>query len=223
MADDKFAQSRAFDAMNPRGLAAKREYVRGLEQRRDPESLSLLVECLCDESWYLRDLAERAFLRLGEEAAPVLLPLLEQGLWFTRTSAAGILGRFGYRPAVPALIRLAEDKNRTVIEAACDSLVAIGHARGAFRIAHVLHRQAPDVRRRRLQDLARRDSALAGSIERMMASDELMVIEDDGALSDDSPVVRGSVEGVEWEVLTSPAPRRDEPRTARGDGGAGTA
>jgi HEAT repeat protein len=223
VADDKFAQSRAFDAMNPRGLAAKREYVRGLEQRRDPESLSLLVECLCDESWYLRDLAEQTFMRLGEEVAPVLLPLLEQGLWFTRTSAAGILGRFGYRPAVPALLRLAEDKNRTVIEAAYDSLVAIGHARGAFRIAHVLHRLAPDVRRRRLQDLARRDSVLAGGIERMMASDELMVIEDDGTLSDDSPLVRASVDGVEWEVLTSPAPRRDEPRTARGDGGAGNA
>ena len=223
MADDKFAQSRAFDAMNPRGLAAKREYVRGLEQRRDPESLSLLVECLCDESWYLRDLAEQTFMRLGEEVAPVLLPLLEQGLWFTRTSAAGILGRFGYRPAVPALLRLAEDKNRTVIEAAYDSLVAIGRARGAFRIAHVLHRLPPDVRRRRIQDLARRDSVLAGSIERMMASDELMVIEDDGALSDDSPLVRASVDGVEWEVLTSPAPRRDEPRTARGDGGAGNA
>jgi HEAT repeat protein len=223
VADDKFAQSRAFDAMNPRGLAAKREYVRGLEQRRDPESLSLLVECLCDESWYLRDLAEQTFMRLGEEVAPVLLPLLEQGLWFTRTSAAGILGRFGYRPAVPALVRLAEDKNRTVIEAACDSLVAIGRARGAFRIAHVLHRLAPDVRRRRLQDLARRDSVLAGGIERMMASDELMVIEDDGTLSDDSPLVRASVDGVEWEVLTSPAPRRDEPRTARGDGGAGNA
>jgi HEAT repeat protein len=223
VADDKFAQSRAFDAMNPRGLAAKREYVRGLEQRRDPESLSLLVECLCDESWYLRDLAEQTFMRLGEEVAPVLLPLLEQGLWFTRTSAAGILGRFGYRPAVPALLRLAEDKNRTVIEAAYDSLVAIGRARGAFRIAHVLHRLPPDVRRRRIQDLARRDSVLAGSIERMMASDELMVIEDDGALSDDSPLVRASVDGVEWEVLTSPAPRRDEPRTARGDGGAGNA
>jgi HEAT repeat protein len=160
-------------------------------------------------------------MRLGEEAAPVLLPLLEQGLWFTRTSAAGVLGRFGYRPAVPGLLRLAEDKNRTVIDAACDALVAIGHARGAFRIAHVLHRLTPDLRRRRLQELARRDGALAATIERMLANDELMVIEDDGTLADDSPVVRASVEGVEWEVLTSPAPRRDEPRKARGDGGAG--
>jgi len=223
MPDDKFAQSRAFDAMNPRGLAAKREYVRGLEQRRDPESLSLLVECLCDESSYLRDLAEKAFLRLGPDVAPVLLPLLEQGLWFTRTSAAAILGRFAFRPAVPTLMRLAEDKNRTVGEGACESLVAIGRAGGAFRIAHVLHRMAPDARRRRLQELARRDGVLAAGVERMMASEELMVRSDDGELADDSPVVRASVEGVEWEVLTGSAPRRDEPRTAKGDGGAGKA
>jgi HEAT repeat protein len=221
--DDAFGQSRAFDAMNPRGLAAKREYVRGLEQRRDPESLSLLVECLCDESGYLRDLAEQAFLRIGPETAPVVAPLLEQGLWFTRTAAAGILGRFGYRPAVAVLLRLAEDKNRTVGDAACTSLVAIGRAGGAFRLAHVLHRMAPDARRRRLQDLARRDGVLAAGIERMMANDELMVREDDGELADDSPVVRASVDGVEWEVLTGSPPRKDEPRKAKGDGGAGTA
>jgi HEAT repeat protein len=228
VADDKFAQSQAFDAMNPRGLAAKREYVRGLEQRRDPESLSLLVECLCDESWYLRDLAQQAFLRLGEDGAAVILPLLEQGLWFTRTCAAGILGQLAWRPAVPALLRLADDGNRTVGEAACEALVAIGRARGVFRIAHVLHRLPPDARRRRLQDFARRDGALAARIERMLASDELMVLADDGTLADDSPVVRASVEGVEWEVLTSPAPRKDEPgkdepRKAKGDGGTGDA
>src|SRR5262249_50378959 len=120
MADAKFTQSKAVDAMNPRGLAAKREYVRGLERRRDPEAMSLLVECLCDESAYLRDLSEQVFMRMGDEAGPVLLPLLEQGLWFTRTSAAGILGRLGYRAAVPALLRLADDKNHTVAEAACD-------------------------------------------------------------------------------------------------------
>jgi len=218
MADDKFAQSKAFDAMNPRGLAAKREYVRGLEQRRDAEALSLLVECLCDESWYLRDLAERAFLRLGEEAAPVLLPLLGQGLWFSRTSAAGILGRLGYRPAVPVLLRLADDLNRTVADSACDALVAIGRARGAFRIAHVLHRLAPDARRRRIEEVATRDRALAERIERLMRNDELMSLEDDGALADDSPVVRASEDGVEWEVLTSPLPPKSEGQ-AGGDAG----
>ena len=220
MADEKFVQSKAFDAMNPRGLAAKRDYVRGLERRRDPEAMSLLIECLCDESWYLRDLSEQAFLRLGDEAAPVLLPLLEQGLWFTRTSAAGILGRLGCRAAVPALLRLAEDPNRTVAEAACDSLVAIGRQRGAFRIAHLLHRQPHDVRRRRLEEIARRDHALAGRIERLLASESLMTLEDDGALGDDSPMVRGASEGLDWKLITGPAPPQETPHAEEGDGGA---
>jgi len=219
VADDKFASSRAFDAMNPRGLAAKREYVRALERRRDPEAISLLVECLCDESGYLRDLAQQAFERMGDEAAPLLLPLLDQGLWFTRTSAAGILGKLGHRGAVPALVRLAEDKNRTVVDAASESLVAIGRRGGSFRIAHVLHRLAPDLRRRRLDDLARRDAVLAGRVTRMLESEELMTLEDDGALADDSPKVRSGAEGVEWEVLTGSPPPPDATRADPGHGG----
>ena len=98
MADSKNSQGRPDDLLNSRGLGAKRDYVRGLEQRGDAEALSLLVECLCDDSWYLRDLAEEAFLRMAERGAPVLLPLLDQGLWFTRTSSARVLGRLGFAP-----------------------------------------------------------------------------------------------------------------------------
>jgi len=123
MNDDRYGPTRPFDALNPRGLAGKREYVRGLEQRGDAEALSLLVECLCDESWYLRDQAEQALARIGPDVAPMLLPLLEQGLWFTRTSAARVLGGFGHRPGVPALLRISDDANETVSGAAARSAV----------------------------------------------------------------------------------------------------
>ena len=69
MTDDKFAQAKSIDILNTRGLSAKRDYVRGLERRGDAEALSLLVECLCDESWFLRDLAEEAFLNMAERGA----------------------------------------------------------------------------------------------------------------------------------------------------------
>ena len=210
MTDDKHGQGKTYDALNSRGLTAKREYVRGLEQRRDPEAISLLVECLCDESWYLRQLAEQAFLHLGEEGAAVLLPLLEQGLWFTRTSAASVLGRLGYAPAVPGLMRLAEDGNRTVAEAAREALLAIGRSSGAARIAHVLHRLPPERRQRRLGEIAARDAGLAERIARLMANDEVMGVEDADALTDEHPVVRASEDGFEWEVLTSPLPPRAE-------------
>ncbi len=216
MSDEKHTQSKAFDALNTRGLVAKREYVQGLERRRDPEAVSLLVECLCDESSYLRALAEHAFLRLGAEAGPVLLPLLEQGLWFTRVSAAHVLGELGYAPAVPGLLRLSEDANASVADMAREALTAIGRAGGAVRIAHVLHRTPPDVRRRRMEELGARDRAVAERVERLMGNEELMAVEDAAQLTDDHPAVRASEDGFEWEVLTSPAPPEPDAPPAGG-------
>jgi HEAT repeat protein len=209
-----------FDALNSRGLIGKRDYVRSLEQRSDEEALSLLVECLCDESWYLRDQAEEALVRIGASVCPVLLPLLEQGLWFTRTSAARVLGRFGHRAAVPGLLRLADDANETVADAARDALVAIGRGNGGIRVAQGLHALAPDLSRRRFDEIAERDRALSERIARMMRNDELMGAEGGDTLSDDSAVVRASEEGLEWEVLTGPpvhAPRPEIAGAGRAD------
>ena len=217
MADDAVAGARAADAMNARGLSAKREYVHRLEQRADTEALALLVECLCDESWYLRELAEEAFLRLAERGAAALRPLLAQGLWFTRTSAARVLGRLGDRAAVPDLLRLADDPNATVALAARESLSAIGHQRGAASIAHALHRAAPDFRRRRLDDLAARERALHDRIERLMRSAEVMNVADGASLSDDLEPVRASGAGVELEPVpgTPPDPLPGPPGSDR--------
>ena len=220
MTVDKISASKAMDALNARGLAGKREYVRSLEQRSDEEALSLLVECLCDESWYLRELAEDALMRIGERATTVLLPLLEQGLWYTRASAARVLGRFGRRDAVDGLMRLTEDGNASVAEAAREALVMIGHHGGAVSLARALHGMPPDLRRRRADGIALRDRPLADRIERLMRTEELMSDEHGAALSDDSPEVRAVEDGLEWEVLTGPArnaPRRDEPSDGRPD------
>jgi len=217
MSDDKFTQARALDVLNSRGLAGKREYVRGLEQRRDEEALSLLVECLCDESWYLRELAEDALMRIGERAAPVLLPLLEQGLWYTRSSAARVLGRFGRREAVPGLFRLCDDANASVVEAAREALLLIGRHGGAVSIARALNGMPPDLRRRRLEEIVERDRQLGDRVDRMTRHDELMAEELGSDLSDESPIVQAVEDGLEWEVLTGPA--RQVPRTEAGDDG----
>ena len=81
----------ANDAPSGRDFAGKKDYVRQLEQRRDPEALALLVQCLSDESGYLRDLAEGALLRLGGRAAELVLPLLCEGLWYSRSRSASSL------------------------------------------------------------------------------------------------------------------------------------
>ncbi len=216
MTDDKYSQSRPLEVLNARGLTAKREYVRGLEQRRDPEALSLLVECLCDESWYLRDLAEEAFRRMGPDHAQVLLPLLEEGLWFTRTSAARVLGRIAYRPAVPGLLRLTAESNETVREAAWQALVALGNGGGAMRLSHAIHNLPPDERKPAIEGVAARDRTLADRLARLAKHEELMSLEHPDSYADDSPTVRASEEGVEWEILTGPASRPAPPAPADG-------
>lgn len=218
MADDKYASGRTMDAMNARGLAGKRDYVRSLEQRRDEEAMSLLVECLCDESWYLRELAESALLRLGDRAGETLLPLLEQGLWYSRASAARVLGRLGYRRAAGGMLRLCLDDNATVVQAAHLSLADLGRRGGAVRIAWELHRAPATVRRARMAALLDADRGLAERLERMLRNEELMTSEDPDDLRDDSDVVRASEEGVEWEVLTGPP----QGRSGAGSSGKGS-
>lgn len=222
MTDDPYT-GRTLDAMNARGLAGKRDYVRSLEQRRDEEAMSLLVECLCDESWYLRELAEHALLRLGDRAGETLLPLLEQGLWYSRASAARVLGRLGYRPAAAGLLRLLEDTVVTVAKAAEASLADLAHRGGSVRIAWELHRREPEVRPVLVARLSALDRPLGERLERMLRNDELMTTEDPDDLRDDSDLVRASEEGVEWEILTGPpVPRATAPATPGATAGTDT-
>ena len=214
MADEANGQRRSLDALNARGLAGKRDYVRSLEQRRDAEAMTLLVECLCDESWYLRELAENALLRLGDRAGETLAPLLEQGLWFSRASSARVLGRMGYAPAVPLLLRLLEDSNATVAQAAAAALCELGRRGGCARIAWELHRVDPRLRHARLATISALDRPLHDRLERLLRNEDLMHHEDPGQLRDDGELVRASEEGVEWEVLTGPpAPPVPKPVT----------
>ena len=118
MADDSFAPLRSFDAFSPRGLAGKREYVQGLEQRGDAEACALLVACLTDESGYLRDLAADALVRLRVAPGPVF-PMLASGLWYTRVSAARTLGRLAAQGSAGPLSGLLDDTNQSVRRSSC--------------------------------------------------------------------------------------------------------
>ncbi len=221
MTDDQHT-GRTLDAMNARGLAGKRDYVRSLEQRRDVEAMSLLVECLCDESWYLRELAEHALLRMGDRAGETLLPLLEQGLWFSRASAARVVGRLGYRPAAASLLRLLDDTVVTVAKAAEASLADLAHRGGSVRIAWELHRREPEERQPLLSRLATLDRPLGDRLDRMLRNEELMTTVDPEELRDDSELVRASEEGVEWEILTGPPVQRTQSPGIPGAGPART-
>jgi HEAT repeat protein len=226
MANERAAAGRIADATSSRGLAGKRDYVHSLEQRRDEAALGLLVECLCDESGYLRELAEAALLRVGERSGPALLPLLGQGLWFSRTSAARVLGRMGHGPAAGPLLRLTGDSVETVVREAYASLVALGQRGGSARVAWELHRLPPGERDRRLARLLETDREFGERLGRLLGLEELMSLADPAALRDDSPRVhaRGAdgadvgqhAPAVRSGTQGSPGPTTSAPPAAHG-------
>ena len=187
---------RVHEALSARGLAGKRDYVRSLEQRQDEQGLTLLVECLSDESGYLRELAEAALAKIGERGGPPLLPLLRQGLWYARSSAARALGGMAYAPGAGALLELVEDRVDAVAREAAAALAAIGAHGGAARIAWELHRAPAERRAARLQRLRARDVTLALRVERLLGAEHLMAHPDPDGLRDDAPLVRA------WEERT---------------------
>jgi HEAT repeat protein len=200
MADERSGVDRVTDATSSRGLAGKRDYVRSLEQRRDEAAPGLLVECLCDESGYLRELAEAALLRIGERAGPALLPLLFQGLWFSRASAARVLGSLGYAPAAGPLLKLTGDSVGAVVREGYLALVALGQRGGSARVAWELHRLPPGERDRRLARLYELDRDLGERLARLLGLEELMSLSDPAALRDDSPRVRAGNAAGGWDA-----------------------
>lgn len=206
MADDKPGVGPVSDAMSSRGLAGKRDYVRSLERRRDDDALVRLVECLSDESGYLRELAEAALLKIGERSGPALLPLLGQGLWFSRSSAARVLGQMGHAAAAGPLLRLADDSVETVVRDAYGALVTLGRSGASARIAWELHRMQPEQRHERLARLVQTDRAMGERIQRLLGVETLMSQTDPDVLLDDSPLVRASEELPTWERLPDPPP-----------------
>jgi HEAT repeat protein len=199
-AEDK--PGRVHEPPSARGLAGKRDYVRSLEQRRDEQAVILLVDCLRDESGYLRELAEAALAKLGEHddrtasAGAQLLPLLRQGLWYARVSAARALAGLVYLPAAGPLLAMAEDDVDAVAREAAATLAAIGAHGGAARIAWELHRMPDERRTVRLGRLRARDSALAARVLRLLTAERIMSHPDPDQLRDDAPIVRA------WEERT---------------------
>ena len=204
MPDEKFTSLNSLDALSPRGLAGKREYVTSLEARGDPESLALLLECLGDESGYLRDLAEAALVRIGEPAVPALAASLGHGLWYSRMSAARALGQLVARHAVESLCGLFSEPNLSVVQEAAGALLSIARAGGAVPVARGLFRLPEVLRARAVREMTARDRALSAEVQALFSHTEVMLADPAELLSEDAAVVRASEEGVAWEILTAP-------------------
>jgi HEAT repeat protein len=204
MTDEKFSTLRPLDALSPRGLAGKREYVIGLEARADAGAVASLVECLEDESGYMRDQAEAALVRLGATPEPII-PLLAHGLWYTRVSAARTLGRLRARVAVEGLVELLGDANHSAAQEGARALVRVAQDGGAVAVARTLYRRGEIDRTTAIAHLRAVDRETARTIEDLWSRREVMQADDEDLLSHDVAVVRASDESVAWDVLTRDA------------------
>jgi HEAT repeat protein len=205
MADEPYTTLRPFDALSPRGLAGKREYVLDLETRGDESAIRLLVECLADESGYLRDLAAAALVRLKAPAEPIV-PLLASGLWYTRLSAVRTLGRLAAREAAQPLGGLLSDPNEGVRGEAVEALAAIARGGGDLHVARSLHARGETECGRALRDLRARDGETARRLDALFLDRDLMSAPEHELLAPEPARARAGDDGVAWDLLTGTAP-----------------
>jgi len=212
MAEEPYTTLRPFDALSPRGLAGKREYVLDLERKGDESATLLLVECLADESGYLRDLAAAALVRLGTPAAPIL-PLLASGLWYTRVSAVRTLGRLGAREAAGPLTNLLADSNHSVQIETVEALAGIARAGSEVHVARALFARSESERMRAVRELRARDADTTRRLEDLFRDRDLMSAPEHELLTPKGGAARPNEDGVAWELLTS---AHAEPATTAG-------
>jgi HEAT repeat protein len=204
VADDRRDFGRFLSELRLKDLEGRKALIAELRRRKGERSVSLLLEILCDESWYLRELAVEALGEMGDMAVGPLLSLLSSGLWYSKSAAARTLGRIGDPRALRPLVGLLDDANQTVAAGAAEGLLSLS-ARGlALAVARALYARGPEFRERALTlvrrthpDDARRLATLLGDDAWMNALGALSEETADGivAASDDSR------EGLVWSEI----------------------
>jgi hypothetical protein len=167
--DERIESGRAIEALRRKNLEGKRAFIEELRRHQDNRSISLLLEILCDESWYLRELAIKALVEMGEPARMPLRGILTSGLWYTRAAAVRALGAMGDAATAPHILIMLDDTNRTARDAAVTALKSLVAAGQTAALGRALAATAPERRGERLATLERIDPDLARNVEAAMA------------------------------------------------------
>lgn len=91
-------------------------------------SVALLIKAIQDQSWSLREYAIKKTALAGHLAVQPLIRLLRDGVWYTRAAAAQALGLIGDVRALPSLVFLSQDTNRSVMESASKAFLTISRS-----------------------------------------------------------------------------------------------
>lgn len=167
--DERIESGRAIEALRRKNLEGKRAFIEELRRHQDAKSISLLLEILCDESWFLRELAIKALVEMGEPARMPLRGILTSGLWYTRAAAVRALGAMGDAATAPHILVMLEDSNRTARDAAVVALKSLVAAGQTAALGRALAATPPERRGERLALLDRIDPDLARNVEAAMA------------------------------------------------------
>lgn len=159
--DERLETGRTLDALRRKNLEGKKTFVEELRRQKTPQALSLLLEILCDESWYLRELAIDALAEMGSTAVPPVRRLLATGLWYTRAAAARALGRLGDGASAGTILLLVTDPNVAVHDAAVRALREMAAAGGGAAIRDALAALPAEKRTPRLEVLSQAAPELA--------------------------------------------------------------
>lgn len=162
--EEELDDARILDRLRLKSLDEKKNLIEDLKKRKGQRSISLLVEILQEESWFLREQAVRALAEAGSEASGPVQKLLKDGLWYSRAAAAKALGKMGDPGAVDLLIDCLTDSNKTVQGAAASALVEIVRKTSIEKLASPLGSRSTDTRDKAISCLKLLDPGLAAEV-----------------------------------------------------------
>jgi HEAT repeat protein len=163
--NDKLEAGRTLESLRRKNLEGKRTFIEELKKQKTPKSISLLLEILCDESWYLRELSIGALVDSGSMSLEPLRGVFASGLWYTRAAAARALGLLGDEPSADGILSLLDESNRTVRQAAVEAVQSLARTAGPGSLCRSLAKTGVDRRQSRLHALRLADPDLADRLE----------------------------------------------------------
>jgi HEAT repeat protein len=213
MTDEPAQPGRMLDLIRSKSFEGRKALVDELRREPTPRSVAMLIEMLNDESWSLRELAVSALATTPEKlSGPPLMDVVVNGLWYSRAAAARALGRLGYLDALPRLLSLLTETNRTITDDAVRALIdmarrgrAVAVARGIVSLDRdaeaalvLLERLDPDSGRKVRILVAREE--ISSPVKEWLRSDD----PDPGVLAAEHLHVTDDEMDVTWESISGP-------------------
>jgi hypothetical protein len=193
--------------------------LRELPDQPSTEEIQLLVAALGTERWSLRERIADRVAKAGPRVVPLLLDMLETGLWFSRAATLKALGRVADPRALLPTLEACWDKNQTVSEEALRALVGYCRRGYALAVAKILHSRGPVTRSDLLDRLAPVDPESARKLERLWGEKEIMGAEARLRPEDELELaqhVRDGDWGLRWDSVIPSEPLSAEKRSVMG-------